>query len=278
MSADVTIIVATYDRPDWLAVSLGSIRTSAAFARLRGIEARILVVDDGSPGEATREVAEALRVEYVRNPLNDGRANPVAARMLGLATVDSPYYAFFDDDDVMLPRWVRLHVEAMERGIDVCSSAYVWTDADLVPTRTHIPDVATMGDLLAGRVSVNTHSLVRTAAAREAPWDPDLENEYEYQVWLDLMFRGRRFDRLTEPTYLHRQHASNISQLTERDPRDAELRRLVIERYRARVLERDGAIPAPTPRPERPRPAPLPRPSLARRAARRLRRWASAGR
>ena len=186
--------------------------------------------------------AEEAGVEYLRNPENDGLANPVAARMLGFAAVDSPYYAFFDDDDVMLPRWVRLHVEAMRRGVDVCSTAYTWTDPDLVPDRTFVPDVATMGDLLAGRVSVNTHSLVRTVAAREAPWDPALENEYEYQLWLDLMLRGRHFDRLTEPTYLHRRHDAGISNTTERDPRDAELRRLVIDRYRAKVLERDGVV------------------------------------
>ena len=60
VTADVTVIVSSYDRPDWLAVSLNSIQASAAFARLRGIETRILVVDDASPGDATREVAESF--------------------------------------------------------------------------------------------------------------------------------------------------------------------------------------------------------------------------
>ena len=76
-----------------------------------------------------------MRVDYLRNPVNDGRNDPACARVLGIGAMEPPYFAFFDDDDVMLPRWVRLHVEAMERGVDVCSSAYIRTDADLVPTR-----------------------------------------------------------------------------------------------------------------------------------------------
>ncbi len=271
MSVDVTVIVATYDRPAWLAVSLASIQTSAAAARAQGIETRILVVDDGSPNGQTREVADAAGVEYLRNPVNDGLANPVAARILGFATVGSPYYAFFDDD-VMLPGWVRLHTEAMRAGVDVCSTAYIRTDADLLPTKTVVPVRATMGDLLAGRVPINTSSMVRTDAARGAPWDPSLENAYEYQLWLDLMFRGYRFDRLEEPTFLYRRHDAAMSGQTERDPRDAAFRRIVIERYRAKVLARDGVIPEPTPRPVRVPATPPARPSLARQAARRLRR------
>jgi glycosyltransferase involved in cell wall biosynthesis len=273
---DVTIIVSTYDRPDWLAVSLNSIKTSAAFARLRGIDSRILVVDDASPGDATREVAQALGVDYLRNPVNDGRNDPACARVLGIATVDSPYFAFFDDDDIMLPRWVRLHVEAMERGVDVCSSAYIRTDAALVPTRTTVPLVATMGDLLIGRISINTHSLIRTERALEVPWETEWENVMELQVWLELMFRGCHFDRLTEPTYLHRRHDANMSDRTTQDPRDAELRRQMIERYRTKVLERDGVIPEPTPGARRaPTPTPTRR-SPIRRLAGRAGRWLSA--
>lgn len=277
MSADVTIIVCTYDRPDWLAVSLSSIQTSAAVARMRQIETRVLVVDDASPGEATRAVARAHGVDYIRNPVNDGRNDPAVCRVLGLEATDSPYYAFFDDDDVMLPRWVRLHVEALEAGADVCSTGYIRTDAELQPIRTVIPDLATLGDLLVGRVPINVHSLVRTERARRAPWETELENVMEFQVWLELAFQGCRFDRLTEPTYLHRRHASNMSDQAKRDPRDAELRRLVMERYRRKVLERDGALPAPTVRskPERPATDRPPRRPLWRRAASRLRRLVS---
>ena len=276
MTADVTVIVATHDRADWLAISLRSIQTSAAFARLRGIETRILVVDDASPGDATREVAQAVGADYLRNPVHDGRNDPSAARVLGLEVIDSRYFAFFDDDDVMLPRWVRLHVEAMEGGVDVCSSAYIRTDADLVPTRTTVPLVATMGDLLVGRISINTHSMLRTDLAREVSWDPELAAVMELPVWFEFMLRDYCFDRLAEPTYLHRRHDKNISDRMSQDPRDAELRRLIIDRYRERVLERDGVIPEPTPTAAPAATRTPARRTPVRRIAGRVRRWLSA--
>ena len=121
---DLTIIVSTFDRPDWLAVSLGSILTSAAFAELHGITTKILVVDDGSSTDAAAGVAERLGVGYIRKPVNDGLRCPSGARVLGLERVDSLYVAFFDDDDVMLPRWIPLHVAALEAGHDVCSASF----------------------------------------------------------------------------------------------------------------------------------------------------------
>jgi glycosyltransferase involved in cell wall biosynthesis len=243
---DLTIIVSTFDRADWLAVSLQSILTSAAFAEITGIRTRILVVDDGSPTDAAGRVAERLGVDYIRRPVNDGLKCPSAARVLGLEQVDSPYVAFFDDDDVMLPRWIPLHFAALEAGHDVCSSACWRTDADLVPTRRFVPLPATMGDLLAGRVSVNDGSLLRSEVAQEITWDPGLENVMVYAAWMELMYRGRSFHRLEEPTFLYRRHRGNISdQVGEGD----RLRRLELQRrYRELVLARDGGLPRPTSR------------------------------
>jgi glycosyltransferase involved in cell wall biosynthesis len=243
---DLTIIVSTYDRADWLAVSLRSILASAAFAEIHGITTRVLVVDDGSPTDASRRVCERLGVDYLLNPENDGRKTPSVTRVLGLANADSPYVAFFDDDDVMLPRWIPLHVAALRAGHDVCSTAFWWTDEDLVIQRRIVPMPATMGDLLAGRVSVTTGSLMRTPLAHETTWDPDLENVMEYAAWMEMMFRGRAFHLITEPTFLYRRHRKNTSdQLGERD---RILRLELQERYRQLILARDGALPRATPR------------------------------
>ncbi len=78
MTADVTVIVATHDRADWLAISLRSIQTSAAFARLRSIETRILVVDDASPGDATRDVVRLSgRTTCAIRCTTDGTTHPL---------------------------------------------------------------------------------------------------------------------------------------------------------------------------------------------------------
>ncbi|MEI8334727.1 MAG: hypothetical protein WCH74_12880, partial [Chloroflexota bacterium] len=98
----------------------------------------------------------------------------------------------------------------------------------------------------AGRVSVNDQSLMRTPIAQEITWDPDLENVMEYAAWIELMYRGRSFHRIREPTFLYRRHRANISD--QLDDRDRILRLELQDRYRQRVLARDGALPGATPR------------------------------
>lgn len=239
----VTIIVATYERAEWLAIALRSIQLSAQFASVRGISTRIIVVDDGSPSSATREVSTALGVDYVRNEDNDGRNDPSAARLMGLAAVESPYYAFFDDDDVMLPRWIAVHTDAITKGFDVAYSAYWMADADLRPQRRIVPFRVRLGDMLANHNPVNDHCLVTTDVAREV-WNAGLEKAMMFGGWLELVYRGARFVRITEPTYLYRRHDRNMSD--EVDPRFVELRRRLVEEYRARTMARDGRVHAPS--------------------------------
>jgi glycosyltransferase involved in cell wall biosynthesis len=268
---DVTIVVTTFDRAGWLEASLHSILASAAIARLDGTTTRVLVVDDASPNDETRHVAERLGVDYVRVPVNDGRRTPSVGRVLGLRQVESPYHAFFDDDDIMLPRWIPLHVAALQAGHDICSTAFWRTDPNLLPVRQVVPPVATLGDLMSGRNPINDQSLVRREALAGIEWEPDLDNVMVLPVWLELALRGRSFHRLEEPTFLHRRHDENTSD--HLDPSDMDLRRQVIARYVPRVIERYGAVPEPTRPPARqPTAAPRARPSW-RRAASRVRRF-----
>jgi glycosyltransferase involved in cell wall biosynthesis len=265
---DVTIIVTTFNRADWLLVSLYSILASAANGQRAGIATRVIVVDDGSEGHATREVAARAGVDYLRVP-NRGRGTPSFGRVAGLDSADSPFVAFFDDDDVMLPRWVQLHVARIREGHDVCSTAFWWTDADLAPTRLVALPLVTMGDLLVGRFAINDQSLVRRSVLAESDLDPELENVMLADLWLGTAYRGHSFTQLDEATFLHRRHESNTSD--HLSPRDAETRRIVIERYRELVLTRDGQVPPPTPLPAV-APKVRPRRSRWRSAAARFRR------
>ena len=241
----VTVIVATYERPSWLAISLRSIQLSAEFARLRGIGTRIIVVDDGSPSATTREVAAALNVEYVRNAENNGRNDPSVARLIGLERVDSPYYAFFDDDDVMLPRWIAAHFDAIRNGYDIAYGGYWTTDAELRPHRRIVPYHANLGDMLANHNPINDHCLVATDVARGV-WDPDLEKGMMFGGWLELVYRGANCIRIAEPLYLYRRHDRNMSD--EVDKRFAAIRVSLVQTYRTRVMARDGRTPRPSAR------------------------------
>lgn len=241
---DVTVVIPTRERPGHLRTTLHSVLASAAEASSGGVTTRVLVVDDASPSDSTRQLAAELGVDYHRIDVHDGRNNPATAIATGVGLVDSRFYTLFGDDDIMLPRFITAHVAALGDEFDVCASAFMRTDGALKPLReVRLPDAA-LGDLLAGRITINDGAMTRTDCVRDMTWDPDLDQVILYPIWLELLYRGARFTRLDEPTFLYRRHDGNISD--QLDEVDQAKRESVRERYRALVLARDGAIPEPT--------------------------------
>src|SRR5688572_5078881 len=107
---DVTIIVATYNRPEMLEVELHSILASAVVVKAQGISTRILVVDDCSDDMAARGITKRLGVDYLRRKENGGVAQTLA---MGVEQSDSTYFSLWGDDDYMLPRYLQLHLSKM---------------------------------------------------------------------------------------------------------------------------------------------------------------------
>lgn len=239
---DVTVIVATYERPVWLDGALRSIRRSAEVAERDRVRTRVIVVDDASPSDSTRRVCGSHAVEYLRVAERTARHDPAGPRGLGLAQVESELFCFFDDDDEMLPEHLSRHVALLRDGADVAVSSYWFADETLRPYRRYVPTRPTLGLLLAGHNPVNDHALQRTATCRSA-WDPALEKAAPYGAWLELLYRGARFERVREPTFLYRRHGANMS--VARDARFASAIEDLIARYREQARVRDGRVPGP---------------------------------
>ena len=103
----VTVAVCTRDRPDDLR------RCLEAIAALRAPVAEVLVVDNASADDRTRQVAESSpRVRYVREP----RRGLDWARNRALLEARTPLVAFTDDDTLVHAGWVDgiLHAFADE--------------------------------------------------------------------------------------------------------------------------------------------------------------------
>ncbi len=109
--SDVTVIVCTRDRPVMLEGALEAIRASTP------AEVAILVVDSASATAATRHVAEAAGVGYVRS----GKGLSVA-RNVGITTADRPIVIFTDDDCRPTEGWVqRLSVHFDEDAVSAAT-------------------------------------------------------------------------------------------------------------------------------------------------------------
>lgn len=179
-----SIVVTTYNRPDYLAQCLASIPS----------ECEVVLIDDA-----------VLRLGYTY------------ARLRGLARVESEFVAFLDDDDVLLPNWLPEHLEAME-GHDVVAGSYIETDADLVPLRKHFLPPATLADFERGHCPVNDGALIRRSVLDGITWHPERDKAMMFGLWADLTRKGARFTATTTPTWMHRLHDGNMSaHLDERD-------------------------------------------------------------
>ena len=111
---DVSIVLATHDRPRRLDALLESLRAQT----LAPDRYEVVVVDDGSPGEATTAVLDAqlarpgMQLRVIRRERSGG---PSVARNEGWRAARAPLVAFTDDDCVATPTWaeagLRAHAE-----------------------------------------------------------------------------------------------------------------------------------------------------------------------
>lgn len=218
---DVTVVIATYNRPAFLEVELHSLLASAAM--VPEVDTRIIVVDDASETMDAKYVCKQLDVDYSRNPENVGVAQTLVN---GFERVDSTYYALWGDDDYFLPRWLPLHLAKIAEGWDVVAGSYWTTDAELKLVRETPLPPATLGALKRGQVSCNDGSLVRREALGDITFRPERERAMMMTFWQAMVMAGRTFTSIYEPTWLYRRHDGNLS--NQRSAHDNELRQEAI--------------------------------------------------
>lgn len=101
----VTVVVPTKDRSELLAVTLDSL------CRQTGVDAEVVVVDDGSL-DATPQLLAGWRRGSVRVLRNERSLGVSEARNRGVAAARGAWIAFCDDDDVWAPDKLRSQLDA----------------------------------------------------------------------------------------------------------------------------------------------------------------------
>jgi len=97
--SDVSVVVATYRRPDVLRTCLKHIESQTTRPR------EVLVVDASPDRLSERVVDEFNGVRYVRN--NEGMGTLPRSRQIGVAETSGTVIAFLDDDAFAEPRWLE---------------------------------------------------------------------------------------------------------------------------------------------------------------------------
>lgn len=218
----VSIVVATYNRPQLLAETLQTIERQTYSAL------EIIVVNDGGC-DVRNVVARFPRARLIDEPSNAG---PAAARNRGLCAARGTFATFFDDDDEMFPDHIATLVNALERsGLDVAYGQLincfaVRTGSERRPTGALAGHTALLdhADIQwAGSLATTAVLFRRAIVDRIGTLDEGLVNAEDYEFWLRLA-AGREWARVSDVTsvyFIHEDRSSYSAKDGVRRFRDA---------------------------------------------------------
>src|SRR3989338_7148388 len=175
----VSVIVPTYNRPERLQKTLGSIlgQTYSNF--------EVIIVNDGgtdAAGDVVRKIGDP-RFRYYATPHRERSA----ARNYGLQCAKGTYITFCDDDDLWLPEKLQRQVQFMQNTGAIISYTNAWIElpngkrrlAFSLPPRNFI--AAALTRHLAPLI---TYMVERTLFSTIGGFDEHLSAGEDYDLWL----------------------------------------------------------------------------------------------
>lgn len=164
---EVTVVVPTYNRPDWLE------RCVASVLDQRDVELQLVIVDDASTDDTPRRLRtiDDRRVTAISLPQNAGLST---ARNRGLADARGRFVMFLDDDDWLEQGGLRALCNGLEShpiAVAAVGARRVWftTESyqrrDSHPRTRRVRDVT--DDLLLNWSAVPGQNLFRTELVRQ---------------------------------------------------------------------------------------------------------------
>jgi glycosyltransferase involved in cell wall biosynthesis len=116
-AVDVSVVVCTYNRAELLRDTLASLKAQETGD---GFRYDVVIVDNGSTDDTPRVIEEASgsSAAVVLRGVREPKPGVAAARNRGIRESSGEWVAFFDDDQVAEPSWLReMLTFARERGV-----------------------------------------------------------------------------------------------------------------------------------------------------------------
>jgi glycosyltransferase involved in cell wall biosynthesis len=105
---EFSLVIPTYNRPKELGLVLERLRQQ----QFPSHEWEVIVVDDGSPGSATRETLQQYSTQLPLRWFHQDNKGASAARNYGIAEARGLFILFIDDDVLAPPNLLQLHQAA----------------------------------------------------------------------------------------------------------------------------------------------------------------------
>jgi glycosyltransferase involved in cell wall biosynthesis len=187
MSADVTVVIPTFNRADKVKTAVASVLEQTVPAR------EIVVVDDGSE-DNTLEVLEPFsgRITVLKHSRNLGVS---AARNTGIRAGDASLVAFLDSDDRWLPRKLEAQTSFFREnpGAVACQTQEIWVRGGrrVNPARKHLKRSGDIFQASLKRCLVSPSAVVlrRSLLDEVGLFDETLPVCEDYDLWLRVSCR-----------------------------------------------------------------------------------------
>lgn len=200
----VTVAICTHNRENLIADTIRSVLAQT----MQDFE--ILIIDDGGT-DNTKQVVQSFddsRIRYIwqeQGGISSAR-NHAAMESRGL------YTAVLDDDDLMHPRRLELHVANLKPGDAGNVGSFINFDnltGDMALNVSKLPTLETAME----RGTAPGHStwMIRTDIIRRFGYDESLTSSVDNNLMLRMLRSGLRLSHLGEPVTLRRLHDGQVT-------------------------------------------------------------------
>ena len=206
--ADIGVVITTHNYGHYLAACLESVLSQTL------LPCQVVVVDDASEDNAADVAASFSDVAYCRVDFRNGNR----ARNFGFLKVSTPYVAFFDADNVMMPRFLEVLYEALQ-AVPHATYAYgdriVFADGELQRGEREVSGPFDVRRLRAGNY-IDLAALIRSD--KFPGFDPAVRRYQDWDLWLNIALKqGGIGQYMPEPLFYYRVHPHSVSQREDRD-------------------------------------------------------------
>lgn len=216
---EFSVVITTYNRPDYLAHSLESVINQTVSAK------EIIIIDDNSSTDysAVLNKFNDPRIRYIKQAVSGG-AN--VARNLGVKESSGDVVAFLDDDDVWLFDYLKEHRARYEDSADAVVSGFKHLGNEK-EVRINSDKKVTKKSLLRGNKYCGMSGFsCKKKVLDEMPFDTELNNGQDWDMFVRLYQHNIQFNNIPEPIFLYRfQNPDGIgAKLRSLEPADFEKR------------------------------------------------------
>ena len=206
--SDIGVVITTHNYGHYLAACLESVLSQTLLPR------EVVVVDDASEDDTADVAASFSDVQYCRVNFRNGNR----ARNFGFLKVSTSYVAFFDADNVMMPRFLEVLYSALQ-AVPHATYAYgdriVFSDGDLQQGEREVSGPFDVRRLRAGNY-IDLAALIRSD--RFPGFDPAVRRYQDWDLWLNIALKqGGIGQYVSEALFYYRVHPHSVSQREDRD-------------------------------------------------------------